>query len=116
MKGSLLVILILVFSAIVIVPGVAPYAFAQASSSAVKNVEGEVVMVDVQNSTVTVRQTTDKDSYLAENVTLTVNKATTMNKGGMPLVFSDLQMGVKIAATYKSTLDGENIAESISIK
>ncbi|MDP2922427.1 MAG: hypothetical protein Q8O30_01725 [Candidatus Omnitrophota bacterium] len=82
----------------------------------IKEVTGEIVSLDPVSSTFTVREISDEERGLAENLNFSMTQTTTVKKGEANLTLSDIQMGNKVSVSYTTTIDDKNIAQSILVK
>jgi len=92
--------------------------FFQNSSLAqtIKEITGQIVALDLGDSTLAVQAVSDEERGLAENLTFSITKDTTIKKGETNVSLSDIQIGAQVSVSYTSAIDGTNTAKSISVK
>lgn len=114
-KGIKLALVLFVVAGVV---GVVVPAFSQekAEQPAVTSVSGEVVSVDLVNSTVVIKQIKDPVVGTYENQTISVLPETKITKGDATLKLSELTAGDKVTVKYATDVMGKQKVESITIE
>ena len=87
-----------------------------AQAQTIKEITGQIVTFDLGSSTLAVQAVSDEERGLAENLTFSITKDTTIKKGEINLSLSDIPVGAQVSVSYINAIDGTNTAKSISVK
>lgn len=92
------------------------YAQDEPQQVAVSLLSGEVVSVDLTNSTIEVKTVTDPVAGTCENIVLAVTPGIQVTKGDVVLGFSDLKAGDKVAIEWTDDEAGNPVAQRIVVE
>lgn len=82
----------------------------------VASVSGEIVSVDVEKSTIVVKQLKDEATKTYEDVTITVAPETTITEGEASLKLADLKAGSNIKIESTKDAEGKELVKSIAVE
>ncbi len=80
------------------------------------SVSGEVVSVDVDKSTVTIRQLQDASTGIYQKADVAVSPETNISKGDAVLKLSDLKAGDQVTVKYVTGTTGEKKVRVLPLK
>lgn len=92
-----------------------PAAFSQEAEVLAKEASGKIVSVNLEESTLVVKQLKDEVNQVYENVTFYVNDSTLIEKDYETVSLADLSEGEEVAVEYATSKEGKNIASYIQV-
>ena len=92
------------------------YSLEEQKSVAMTSVKGEIVSVDVEKSTVIVKQLLEPGTNNYVNKTVAISPETKIQKGDVSLMLKDLQNGDQVTIQSLIGANGESKVKSITVQ
>lgn len=83
--------------------------------SQLKEISGEIVSVNSQDSILVLKQIEDQTSQTYSTETLAVEKSASISKGNQVMILSDLKAGDKVTVAYAITSEGTKVVRTITV-
>lgn len=95
-----------------------PLAFSQEEeeSPLAKEISGEIASVDLENSTIAIKQLKDEESLTDKTVTIYVDNSTSIEKNYEVVAITEIKVGDRVTVEYATDETGKNIAGNIRVE
>lgn len=91
----------------------APIAFSQEEEIVPIETTGEVVLVDLENSTMTIKYLKDEENQVYEDLTIYIDNSTMIEKNSETISLPEINIGDEAVIEYNADNEGRNIATYI---
>jgi hypothetical protein len=101
----------------VVLPEEREDALAQEKSDVLtKEIQGEIVSVDLDNSTLVIKHLTDEKAQTYENITVSVDNTTAVERNYENTTLADLKAGEEVTVGYTTDAQGKSVVGYIGVK